>query len=369
MGRDHACDYWRLTATTGSIGGWTIGATDLQGSGGVIGLASSGSIRMWSGSATPSAAPFRVDSLGNLTSTAGSIGGWTIDSTGIRLGSGSTARGMDTGSTAFYAGSATPSTAPFHVTTAGVLTASGATISGSSTFSGSLSGATGTFSGGVTASSLSITGTASFSGGSMTLPNGGSITSSTVDLNQGTLANLTVDGTLTLGSGGKVVDADGSFWDQSGIVLKSAGSYGDSLKWQVGGSDAGTIYASAGNLTMAQGTQFAVGASLSLNSTNWSLFDAGASGGMRSNSGHIQANNRIYPGNGSFQLTGYLVWDGANVQAAGADFYVTNYLKIAQTGSTGSGALPNPTNWAAFKDSSSNTRYFPTYSAPNSWTA
>ena len=72
-----------LTATTGSIGGWTIGATDLQGSGGVIGLASSGSIRMWSGSATPSAAPFRVDSLGNLTSTAGSIGGWTIDSTGI----------------------------------------------------------------------------------------------------------------------------------------------------------------------------------------------------------------------------------------------------------------------------------------------
>ena len=150
---------------------------------------------------------------------------------------------MDTGSTAFYAGSATPSTAPFHVTTAGVLSASGATISGSSTFSGSLSGATGTFSGGITASSLSITGTASFSGGSMTLPNGGSITSSTVDLNQGTIAGMTVDGTLTVSSasGGKV-------------VLNSGGSFGDVIKFQNAGTDKASIYVDSTNAYFARNT-------------------------------------------------------------------------------------------------------------------
>jgi hypothetical protein len=124
---------------------------------------------------------------GTLTSTAGSIGGWDIDASGIRLGSGSTTRGMDTGSTAFYAGSATPGSAPFRVSTAGALVATSATLTGA-----------------ITASSLSITGTASFSGGSMTLPGGGTITSSTLDINSGTMGGLTVDGTLTIGSGGKI---------------------------------------------------------------------------------------------------------------------------------------------------------------------
>lgn len=135
---------------------------------------------------------------GTLTSTAGSIGGWTIDSSGLRLGSGSTTRGMDTGSTAFYAGSATPGSAPFRVSTAGALVATSATLT------------TATISGAITATSLSITGAASFSGGSLSIAGSGTISGSTVDLNTGTMGGLTVDGNITVGSGGKISFGSGA---------------------------------------------------------------------------------------------------------------------------------------------------------------
>ena len=183
-----------ISATGGSIGGWIIGPTDLTSDTGATGIASSGSLRFWIGNTTPSSAPFRVSSAGALTAESGTIGGWTINGiTGLYLGSGASTRGIDTGSTTFFAGAATPSSAPFKVTSSGVLSATGATITGD-----------------LTASSLTITGTASFSGGTMTLPNGGSITSTNVDLNQGTLANLTVDGDITVGTGGKIKFGSGA---------------------------------------------------------------------------------------------------------------------------------------------------------------
>ena len=218
-----------ITATSGTIGGWTIASTDLTADGGATGIASSGSYRFWTGDATPANAEFSVTSLGALKSTSGTIGGWTINGlSGLYTGSGASQRGIDTGSTTFYAGSSTPSAAPFRVSSSGTLNATGATITGA-----------------LTATSLSITGTASFSGGTMTLPNGGSITSTTVDLNQGTVGGMTIDGTLTLGSGGKIVDADGSYWDQSGITLVSSGSFGDVITWYAGASLAGSIYATS----------------------------------------------------------------------------------------------------------------------------
>lgn len=138
----------------------------------------------WDGSA--------LNITGNITATTGTIGGWTIGATDLTSDAGAT--GMaSSGGYRIWVGNATPGSAPFRVTNAGVLTASGATITG-----------------GITASSLTITGTATFSGGSMTLPNGGSITSSAMDLNQGTLANLTVDGDITVGTGGKIKFGSGA---------------------------------------------------------------------------------------------------------------------------------------------------------------
>ena len=138
----------------------------------------------WDGSA--------LNITGAITATSGTIGGFSIGATDLTTDAGATGF-ASSGGHRLWVGNATPGSAPFRVTNAGVLTASGATITG-----------------GITASSLTITGTATFSGGSMTLPNGGSITSSAMDLNQGTLANLTVDGDITVGTGGKIKFGSGA---------------------------------------------------------------------------------------------------------------------------------------------------------------
>jgi hypothetical protein len=124
-----------VTATSGVIGGWTLAATSLTaGSGSTrVGLDSGGTNpAFYAGSATPGAAPFRVTAAGALTATSGVIGGWTLSATSLTAGSGATTVGLDNGGTnpAFYAGSATPGSAPFRVTAAGVLTATSGTVGG-----------------------------------------------------------------------------------------------------------------------------------------------------------------------------------------------------------------------------------------------
>lgn len=72
---------------------------------------------------------------GTITSTAGTIGGWTLGATSLVAGTGANTVGLDSGGTnpAIYAGSATPGSAPFRVTAAGALVASSATITGAVT--------------------------------------------------------------------------------------------------------------------------------------------------------------------------------------------------------------------------------------------
>ena len=69
---------------------------------------------------------------GSVTTESGTIGGWTLGATFLTAGSGATTVGLDSGGTnpAFYAGSATPASAPFRVTNAGAVTATSATITG-----------------------------------------------------------------------------------------------------------------------------------------------------------------------------------------------------------------------------------------------
>ncbi len=43
--------------------------------------------------------------------------------------------------------------------------------------------------------------------------------------------NLTIGAVLTIGAGGKIIDADGSFWDQNGMVFRATGAVADSLKF------------------------------------------------------------------------------------------------------------------------------------------
>ena len=66
-----------------------------------------------------------------MFASSGTIGGWTIDTTQLNAGTGSTYVGLATSGThAIWAGSATASSAPFRVTAGGALTASNAEITG-----------------------------------------------------------------------------------------------------------------------------------------------------------------------------------------------------------------------------------------------
>lgn len=70
-----------LTATLGAIGGWTIGTTALTAGSGAntVGLDSGGTNpALYAGSATPGSAPFRVTKAGALTASSGAVGGWTL---------------------------------------------------------------------------------------------------------------------------------------------------------------------------------------------------------------------------------------------------------------------------------------------------
>ena len=88
-----------VTATDGAIGGWTLAQNDLHSGSGAsyVALSSdtSGTYAMWAGNGTAASAPFRVsragvltatgaDISGTVTATDGSIGGFTIDATSIR---------------------------------------------------------------------------------------------------------------------------------------------------------------------------------------------------------------------------------------------------------------------------------------------
>ena len=70
---------------------------------------------------------FTLDTLGNatfsgeLSATSGNIAGWAITSDRLEAGTGSTTRGISTDVITFYAGSETPMTAPFYVTSLGAL--------------------------------------------------------------------------------------------------------------------------------------------------------------------------------------------------------------------------------------------------------
>jgi len=129
----------QLSAPTGNIGGWTIGASSLYGGSSTsrVGLevdAVSGNVAIYAGSETKATAPFRVTNTGNVTATSGTVGGWTLSSNALTGGSTSTTVGLEVDSTsgniAIYAGGATKATAPFRVSNTGALTCTNVTLTG-----------------------------------------------------------------------------------------------------------------------------------------------------------------------------------------------------------------------------------------------
>jgi hypothetical protein len=175
-----------VQADTGTIGGFVIGATDFATSDNAEGMASSGSVRLWIGNATPSSAPFRVSSLGVLTAAGATLEGALTATTGTLI----------------------------TLSVTGVLTLSGS-------------------------------GTLRFNGSSNQITTAGIITNS-IDANGGTLANLTVDGQLDVGAaivvattGGVVRSGATSYTAGTGWILEyNAGT----PRFRVGTATSGTNY-------------------------------------------------------------------------------------------------------------------------------
>lgn len=197
-----------LTANSaGSIAGWTIDSAKL--SQGNTGIGNSGVYRFWSGNlGSPALSNFSVDSSGNLLAAGGTIAGMTVDSSKLAVGNAGVG---SSGGFNFWSGNSTPSSAPFRVSTAGALTSTSATVTGA-----------------VTATSGSFT---------------GSITTSNIDANGGTLAGLTVDGTLTIGSGGQIsLNSGNTIIGQTQISIRTS-AFGTALEFKdSSGTQRGSIY-------------------------------------------------------------------------------------------------------------------------------
>ena len=122
-----------ITASAGTIGGFTIGSTALTATN--IYLDSN------NGLALGSASQFKVTQAGaltatnasitgNITASAGTIGGFTIGTSSLTAGTGLSAVGLAPGTYPFYAGDANPANAEFSVDSQGNLKAVSASITG-----------------------------------------------------------------------------------------------------------------------------------------------------------------------------------------------------------------------------------------------
>lgn len=117
-----------IAATTGTVGGWTINATSLQDTAGTVGMSSAvtdgDDIRFWAGHATPASAPFYITEAGLLKATTGVIGPWTLSADAISTGD------FNTVNTLYFGTSGLSLSDTFKVTDSGDLTAKSGVIGG-----------------------------------------------------------------------------------------------------------------------------------------------------------------------------------------------------------------------------------------------
>lgn len=208
---------------------------------------------VWDGTATNSLGMKIWDSSGNIlahfSDLENTIAGWTVSLTEFKSGSGSSTVGLSSAVTGgddirIYAGNATPSSAPFRVTEAGVLVATNATITGaitatSGTFSGSLSAATGTFTGDLTGSSMALTGKLTMSGSSSAITIG---TTPPTSASSGTglwidrtgihgLASNVLQASINATNGSIVAGGGAYILDADGLTVKTNVGSNNQIRW------------------------------------------------------------------------------------------------------------------------------------------
>jgi hypothetical protein len=306
-----------ITANSGSIGGWTINSDGIftgtfdesayTTSG--ITISNNGSIH------SPN---FYLDSTG-ITTKAGNIGGFTIGATSLTAGATTTSVGVTTDAVAFYAGDATPGSAPFRVTREGVLNATGATISGA------ITATSGTFTGTVNANAGNFTNTITVGSNAedkISIVGGSTAQGTKIHSGVGEYNNINT---------GFYLDADGRF------------SLGDQLRWD------GTTLTILGDIEADTGTigGFSVGADfiragaddtkllLKYNATNpYISIGQSATENAYNYNGIFLGLDSTIPRLSLKSNTNSLLWDGTNLTINGGGTF--SGALAAATGSFGS---------------------------------
>lgn len=144
--------------------------------------------------------------------------------------------------------------------------------------------------------------------------------------------------TISLTSSGKLAwEGGASYIDAGGIVLTSAGSFGDSIKWIVSGSDKGSIFADSSSFNLAYPSS---GGSVSMASSDVALTAANSQLVVAASISFATASTS----RGSIDTSGRLLWLG-NIFPGGndaADAYLTGddtnigFGGVATAGSAGS---------------------------------
>jgi parallel beta-helix repeat protein len=202
-----------VAATSGTIGGFTINTTAIQDIAGTFGMSSAvtggDDIRFWAGHATPSSAPFSVTEAGVLKATSGTIGGFTLSSTQLYAGTGATRIQLDTGA-GIHLGATAFADAPFSVTRAGALKATSGTIANWTLSSSAIS--TGAF---------DTISTMYFGTSGLSLSNTFKVTSTGIL----TATDAILSGTITASAGsigGWTIDANSLYATTTGTIKTSA---------------------------------------------------------------------------------------------------------------------------------------------------
>ena len=218
-----------LSASGGTFTGSLSGGTISIGSGNSIFKADSNGIYL--GNATFASAPFSVTPAGVLKSTSGTIGGWTLGATtltggsatlnsagSISIGSGNSIFKAD--SNGIYLGNATFASAPFSVTPAGSLIAS------IGSFGGILQAATGDFTGSITAQEGRIGGWRIEAGRLFSVS--GSNNASIVNLNSSGNGSIVINSAVTANQPVVLINGGQSFADYAtAATLSNTTLYAD----------------------------------------------------------------------------------------------------------------------------------------------
>jgi hypothetical protein len=257
---------------------------------------------------------------GQITATSGTIGGFTIGATSLTAGSDDSSVGLAPGTFPFFAGNANASIAPFRVSNAGVLTATGANITGaitatSGTFTGTINANSGTFTSTVTVGGAT-SGTLQVGSGTNKIKIIGTSLDSTTYINTGSTTATTGNG-FYFGADGKVRIASATnslTFDGNNLSIVGGGTFtgalsGGTISIGTGNSifkaDTNGIY--LGNATFGS-APFRVTPAGALTATNATITGAiTASSGTFTGTVNITNGGSLVTGNTSDGVTIYLI--------------------------------------------------------------